>query len=107
GLLRNRISGVALDDRCLTDAFLVVFERGEMLPVHYAQFGDYLLRHAGEPDQASKSFANAVLLSLAAGDETYARQVITILVEDGHMEQARYALSQAHQRGALNDVLLK
>ncbi|MET3010423.1 hypothetical protein ABXT00_13980 [Stenotrophomonas koreensis] len=107
GLLRNRISGVALDDRCLTDAFLVVFERGEMLPVHYAQFGDYLLRHAGEPDQASKSFANAVLLSLAAGDETYARQVITILVEDGHMEQARYALSQAHQRGALKDVLLK
>ena len=107
GLLRNRNSGVPLDDRYLTDAPLVVFERGEMLPVHYAQFGDYLLRLAGEPELASKAFANAVLLSLAAGDEAYARQVIMALVEDGHMEQARYALSQAHQQGALKDVLLE
>lgn len=105
GLIEQRYKGVALDDRRLTDAILVLLDRGVMMPHKYAEIGDYLLRYADEPELAAKAFANAVLLSMGQGDEAYARKVLSALVEDGHIEQATFALETARQAGfvALGD----
>lgn len=98
-LIEQRYKGVELDDRRLTEAIRVLMGRAMLLPHKYAQFGDYLLRYAGEMDLASDAFANAVLSSLDRGDEAYARQVLSALVDGGHEKQAEFALEKAREAG--------
>lgn len=107
GLIEQRYKGVVLDDRRLTEAIMVLMDRAVLMPHKYAQFGDYLLRYADEPELAANVFANAVLVSLGQDDEVYARQVLDVLVEEGHLEQARFVLKKVRQAGyTVSDDLL-
>lgn len=107
GLIEQRYKGVDLDDRRLTEAIMVLMDRAVLMPHMYAQFGDYLLRYADEPELAANVFANAVLVSLGQDDEVYARQVLDVLVEEGHLEQARFVLKKVRQAGyTVSDDLL-
>ncbi|RRN58795.1 hypothetical protein EIM48_01805 [Pseudoxanthomonas sp. SGNA-20] len=99
GLIEQRYKGVQLDDRRLTEAVRVLMGRAVLTPHKYAQFGDYLLRYAGEPELAANAFANAVLISLDQGDEAYARQVVKVLAEEGRLEHVTFVLEKAREAG--------
>ncbi|WP_232211039.1 hypothetical protein [Pseudoxanthomonas sp. J31] len=105
-LLGHRYKGIPLDDRRLTDAFLVLFDRGVMAPHNYAQFGDYLFRYTDESDLARKAFANALLMSLQAGDIDYAQRIMRVLAREGRADLALAALDEARATGGLPDALV-
>lgn len=105
GLLQNRNRGVELDDDKLIDAFLALFDRAQLPPYSYAQFGDYVLVKTGDEDLADQAFVMAIERSREHPD--YARQVVKTLLEQGHGRQANAALGHAHSIGLLTDISLK
>src|SRR5690606_37699920 len=103
-LLDQRIKGAQLDDRRLTEAFVVLFDREAMAPHKYAQFGDYLLHHTDETELARQAFANAVLLSRQGGDEAYARWVLDAPAQSGHHRMAAEISKLVEEVGGLGEA---
>lgn len=101
-LLGNRYKGVELDDDRLIDAFLALFERAQLPPYSYAQFGDYLLTKVGDEDLADQAFVMAIERSREHPE--YARQMVETLQDQGHLRQARAALAHAHSIGLLDAI---
>lgn len=101
-LLRNRLEGIDLDDDRLVEAFLVLFDRVAMPPHSYAQFGEYVLTRVEDQSLADEMFRRAVERSQDYPD--YARQIVEVLIRDGHLRQARVALIQARAQGMLQDM---
>lgn len=102
GLLRNRLNGVLLDDDRLVDAFLVMFNRRGFPPYSYAQFGDYVLTYIGDGDLADHIFAMATRQSLSYPD--YVTQMAKVLVDEGHVRQARVVAATAKELGISLDL---
>lgn len=97
GLLRNRLNGVPLDDDRLVDAFLVMFDRVGLPPYSYAQFGDYVLKHVGDDVLADQIYALATRESRTTPD--YIEQMVRVLLEEGHVRQAKVVISTAEELG--------
>ncbi|ACF52873.1 hypothetical protein [Stenotrophomonas maltophilia] len=96
-LMNSRYKGFELDDGRLVEAFGVLFERATLPPNSYAQFGDYLLTHAGNPGLADWAFAKSVEESV--GWPGYAQKVIDELERQGHTHQANVARDTARRLG--------
>jgi hypothetical protein len=94
-LLDNRYKGVELDDRRLSEAFTLLFQRATLPPHSYAQFGDYALNYAHDPALADWAFAKAVEESVAT--PAYAKKVIDTLHRQGHQQQANAAMVKANE----------
>lgn len=94
-LLDNRYKGVELDDRRLSEAFMVLFSRATLPPHSYAQFGDYALNCAHDPALADWAFGKAVEQSVTTPG--YAKKVVDTLYRQGHQQQANAALVKANE----------
>lgn len=99
GLLGNRLKGVPLDDTRLTEAVLAMFERVQLPPYSYAQFGDYALTVAKNEPLANQMFELAIERSVQ--HPAYANQVIQTLESEGHQKQADIARKKAMSLGLL------
>lgn len=101
GLLHNRLKGVALDDKRLSDAFVAMFNRVTLPPYSYAQFGDYVVTQTGDQTLADQIFVRAVDVSVDTPD--YVTQMIIQLRKNGHQRQADAALRRALELDLLID----
>jgi len=55
---------------------------------------------------ARKAFANALLMSLQAGDIDYAQRIMRVLAREGRADLALAALDEARATGGLPDALV-
>ncbi|MEJ5208816.1 hypothetical protein [Denitratimonas sp. CY0512] len=104
GLLRNRLNDVPLDDDKLVDAFLAMFNRVGFPAYSYAQFGEYVIVHVGDQVLADQIYALATRAS--KDDPDYMRRMVEVLLEDGHVRQARVVASTAAEMGVVLDIEL-
>ncbi len=99
GLMRRRQDGMTIDDRRLSQALDVLFERGKLPPSSYAEYGDYALTVLNRPDLATRLFVDAV--SVPPRDPAYGRKILRVLEESGHEEQARAVRQRLMELGDL------
>lgn len=97
GLLQQRRKGLELDDRRLAQSLRILFERTEMEPVAYAQFGDYALEQLGDEALATRMFVSAI--NANPTDSDFAHRIIAALVTDNHPEQAKAVMDRAVELG--------
>lgn len=102
GLLQNRSRGVELDDTRLTEAFMVLFSRATLSAVSYAQFGNYALTYRRDETLADRMFVKAIEQSVSRPD--YAERVVSLLIEQRHLRQARVALVRAIELGLVEET---
>lgn len=97
GLVRQRMEGIALDDRKLASAYSTLASRSVQPPSIYAAFGDHAVNKLGDAQLARAMYLQAIEGS--RNDPAYARRVIEILVQDGHVDIAQAALARAESLG--------
>jgi hypothetical protein len=101
GLLTQRYRGIELDDRRLSEALAVVFERKDMPPHLYAQYGDYALTYLHDGVLAERLFVDAV--NRGPEDAPYAAKLFATLTADGHARQANAVFRRAVALGLMED----
>lgn len=97
GLLKHRNEGLALDDRRIADAYVIVTGRRQVPAYVYAQFGDHAIRYLGDDQLANRMFVAAIERN--PGDATYAMQIFATLLADGHQRQAQAVWQRAQALG--------
>lgn len=97
GLLQQRRKGLELDDQRLGQSLRILFERAEMEPVAYAQFGDYALEHLGDEALATRMFVSSI--NANPTDAAYAHRIIAALISDNRPEQAKAVMDRAVELG--------
>jgi hypothetical protein len=99
GMLRKRMNGMAIDDYRLSRSLEILFERGQLPANAYAEYGDYALGILGNADLSTRMFVQSV--SVAPRDPAYGQQVLRVLEESGHVEQADAVRARLRELGDL------
>lgn len=101
GLFQQRRKGLELDDARLARAMGILFERTQMPPAAYVQFGDYALEQLGDEALATRMFIEA--LNADPTDADYAHRIISALISDGRPEQAMAVMQRAIELGLVEN----
>lgn len=99
GLLRRRMQGLAIDDHRLAQSLAILFERGRMPPNYYAEYGDYALSILEQPALSTRLFVESV--SVAPRDPRYGQQILRVLEQSGHQDQAAAVRARLVELGDL------
>lgn len=97
GLFQQRLKGLDIDDQRLAQAMLLLFERTELEPAAYAQFGDYVFEYLGDEAMATRMFVKAIETN--PGDVDFAHRIIAALVSDNRPVQAKAVIERATELG--------
>ncbi len=105
GLLRMRLEGLPLDDRRLSDAYMVLVERKPMPPGQYYAFGQHALLHLKDEALAEDLFRRA--LERSTDQAEFAAAMAEALLDSGHRAQAEAVAAHARALGIADIRLLE
>lgn len=97
GLFQQRLRGLDIDDQRLSQAMQLLFERADIEPAAYAQFGDFAFETLGDEVLATRMFVRSIEAN--PEDADYAHRIIAALVADNRPVQAKAVIDRAIELG--------
>ena len=96
-LLEMRNEGLAIDDRRLADAYVVLVERVDMPPLQYYAFAEHAFERLQDRELAGRLLD--AMVAHADGDAEFVAAVAQHLLGEGHRDLAERVVAQAEAAG--------